>query len=233
MNKVFKVNFKDLTGFETGYAAGKKIADSKPYINTAASGFSMKHFCREGERVNFLPFIDTSAIKNFQQCFRDATKIAEIGLGTTNELDTTAATSIGSMFYNCTALKTVNINTANATNMDYLFYGCTALETVGEMDIAKGKDYANMFRNCGALKNITFKAGSIVKSISFQQSPSLTLESAKSIILGLADYQGTQNQLAYTVVFSEQTTALLEAEGNTSPNGNSWLTYIADKGWDI
>ena len=167
MNKVFKVNFKDRTGFETGYAAGKKIADNKPYINTAASGFTMKHFCRDGERVAFLPFVDTSIIKNFQQCFRDATKITEIAL------DTAAATSIGSMFYNCTALKTVNINTANATNMDYLFYKCTALETVGELDIAKGTTYANMFR-------------ALSKTLVFNSHPCLPLKAQKAL------YQGWQ-----------------------------------------
>ena len=85
------------------------------------------------------------------------------------------------------------------------------------------------FQNCSALQDISFE-GVIAQTINFQWSP-LTVASMKNIIEHLADYSGTDNEFKYKVTFSSDCITALEAEGNTSPNGNSWLEYIEDLGW--
>lgn len=86
------------------------------------------------------------------------------------------------------------------------------------------------FENCKSLANITFE-GVIGKSISFSSCP-LTVDSMKSIITHLKDYSGTENEFTYKVTFSSTCKETLAAEGNTSPNENTWLDYIGDLGWN-
>ena len=61
----------------------------------------------------------------------------------------------------------------------------------------------------------------------------LTLDSLKSAILALKDYSGTSEEYAYTITLSSTYKTMLEADGATSPNGNGWLEYAADKGWNV
>lgn len=67
-------------------------------------------------------------------------------------LDTSAATTLNSMFQNCSALTTVPyMDTSNVTNMYYMFSGCAALTSVPDMDTAKVTDMNSTFRNCSSL----------------------------------------------------------------------------------
>ena len=95
------------------------------------------------------------------------------------------------------------------------------------------KVYQNPFwlRDCYALVSIIAE-GVIAMSISLSHSSLLTIESAKSFILCLKNYVGTDKEFACTITFNPATWELLDAEGETaSPNGNSWKTYIEDLGW--
>lgn len=89
----------------------------------------------------------------------------------------------------------------------------------------------NAFSSCTNLTDISFVEGSVIgKSINFKDSP-LTAESAKRVIAILKDYSGTTYEYKYSVTFSQSTIDLLEAEGNTAPNGDTWMNYIQSKGW--
>ena len=91
------------------------------------------------------------------------------------------------------------------------------------------QDFQTPFNNATALTTIKI-SGTIFKSISFSYSP-LTVESMKSIITHLKDYSGTDKEGTYKVTFSSACLTALEAEGATSPNGNTWTEYMTDLGW--
>lgn len=91
--------------------------------------------------------------------------------------------------------------------------------------------YSSTFTSCSRLTDISFVEGSVIgRSINFKSSP-LTVESAKRVITILEDYSGTADEYTYSVTFSASTLELLEAEGATAPNGDTWMNYIQSKGW--
>ena len=92
--------------------------------------------------------------------------------------------------------------------------------------------YNGTFTQCSVLEDVTFD-GKIGRNISFSNSPNLTVASLKNIITHLVDYTGTSNEYTYKLTLHADSKALLEAEGNTSPNGNSWLEYIDDLKWNV
>lgn len=108
----------------------------------------------------------------------------------------------------------------------------TKLVTIDKIICSSNGDQAftQTFDGCSKLKNVTFE-GVIGRTISFSASP-LSVESMKSIISCLKDYSGTENEGTYTVTFSSACKDALDAEGNTSPNGNTWREYASDLGWN-
>lgn len=91
--------------------------------------------------------------------------------------------------------------------------------------------FGTAFSTSDKLENITFE-GEIGLDINFSVSP-LTVESLKSIITHLKDYSGTTSEYTYTLTFKTSAFEALEAEGNTSPNGNTWTEYIDDLKWNL
>lgn len=88
----------------------------------------------------------------------------------------------------------------------------------------------DIFRNCNSLKNLTL-GGNLLQTTDLKSSP-LTAQSAISVITHLENYAGTENEFKYPITFSPTTWGYLDAEGNASPNGNSWREYINDLGWN-
>lgn len=99
-----------------------------------------------------------------------------------------------------------------------------------KIKIVEGADPKSAFTNMSALKNLIVE-GTIGKSFDISDSTNLTVESAKNILLSLKDYS-TEAPYTYTVKFASSVVEKLEAEGPTSPNGNKWLEYLSDKGWN-
>ena len=113
----------------------------------------------------------------------------------------------------------------------FTFSNCSKLHTIDVVRFDEESLNTSMFAGCVSLRNITIE-GTIACNISFATSKSLTIESLKSIITHLKDFAGTDSEFAHTLTLSSNSKALLEAEGNTSPNGNSWLEYIGDLKWN-
>lgn len=90
---------------------------------------------------------------------------------------------------------------------------------------------STMLSKATGLINIEF-GGVIASSLNLSSCTKLSLESAISAITHLKDYSGTDNPYTYTISFSSITTALLNAEGNASPSGTTWLEYIDSLGWN-
>lgn len=115
----------------------------------------------------------------------------------------------------------------------YLTFGwCSKLHTVHVMRCKAEGGYTNPFSNCSELRNLTIE-GEIGKNFTMSSNGKLTIDSLKSIINALVDYTGTSNEYKCTLTLNSGCRATLEAEGATSPNGNTWIEYIDDKKWNL
>ena len=87
-----------------------------------------------------------------------------------------------------------------------------------------------VFSQCKYLTDVSFE-GEIGTTLWFGHSP-LSVKCMKHIISHLVNYAGTENEYVYKITFTSACKTALEAEGNTSPNGNTWLDYMTDLGWN-
>lgn len=113
-------------------------------------------------------------------------------------------------------LETVDLANAECTFDAFAgaFQSRRALKSViGEIDVSKSYTNTSAFYACTLLEEVRFKAGSITKAISFQQSPVLSDVSLQSIVNGLADLsEGTAQVLSlHTDVKAKLTEAQLGA----------------------
>lgn len=182
------------------------LKDNKPYINSLEIT-DYRYFNQEGKRTAILKKLDTSNGTNFYY-----------------------------FCYNATDLVKADFNFANAVQVYGAYRGCTALTTVENLNlstVSSSANLTNLFGGCSALTDVTVISETIRANITFANSPLLTLESAKSILLGLRNYSGDYYELSYTITFHADTWALLNADGATSPDGTTWEEYTANKGWNF
>lgn len=87
-------------------------------------------------------------------------------------------------------------NTSNVTNWLGAFNFRKTLEKItGDLDFSGSTNFTNTFNQCISLKEIRIKPNTIKKSISFNGSAYLTLETLQSIIDGLVDMTGADSQV--------------------------------------
>ena len=96
-----------------------------------------------------------------------------------------------------------------------IFQGCSNLETITEIKICEQNQYTNWFKNCTALKNITF-SGTIGQSIDFSNSPLLSADSIANIVEHLA-------------TVSVKTTITI----NSAIDMSAYKSTIEGKGWTL
>ena len=153
--------------------------------------------------------------------------------GVKAEIDCSQALAAADMFYYAwiTRVPLLNLNSTKYSSLASLFQN-SKIVTIDELIIRDdgANTFVNAFTGCTALENVTF-AGVIGRSISFSDCP-LSVGSMKNIISCLKDYSGTSNEFSYTVTFSSACKTALDAEGNTSPNGNTWRQYAMELGWN-
>ena len=151
-------------------------------------------------------------------------------------LDFSKAALMTYMFRNSKITNVGVIDTSAETeNTVYIFNRAMAMVSIEKLIIksnGNNKTGTSSFNNMTALKNIVIEGKFGNGDVNFQWSTELTVESAKSIILALMDFAGTANEFKYTVYFADEVWGKLAAEGNTSPNGNSWADYISNKKWN-
>lgn len=148
-------------------------------------------------------------------------------------LDFSQVTNCNYPFQGSTITDVGILDVRKCNEFKYFLYGSKNLKNIEKLvlksDGSQVFDTTYSFGTCNALTHIIFE-GAIGSNINTQWSP-LDLESAISIINALVNYSGTADAFTYTVKFSSHTTELLNAAGNTAPNGGTWLEYIVDKGW--
>lgn len=147
-------------------------------------------------------------------------------------IDFSTATGMQQVFQASAITVIPELNIPLATTIAQMCQNCSQLTTIEKIVIGEKTTVGGTtaFTGCSALANITFE-GTIVLSLNFSASP-LTVESMKSIISCLKNYAGTDKEYSYTITFSSACLTALDAEGNTSPNGNLWRDYVGDLGWN-
>ena len=88
--------------------------------------------------------------------FTQASNLVEINL---SNINTTNATDMSSMFWNCDALITLDLssfNTSNVTNMGHMFNGCNSLTELdlSNFDVSKVASMSCMFKDCTSLQSL-------------------------------------------------------------------------------
>lgn len=152
-------------------------------------------------------------------------------------LDFSRAENDAYMFYNANVSRLPAINLSNCTtDNNNLFTGCKKLVTIDEVNFSPKAAFTSTFSECTSLENITI-AGGIGTSINFQACP-LSVASMKSVIEHLVNYKGTASEGTYTLYFSEDSWATLNATSlDVSVDGElpnlSWREYVQyTLGWN-
>lgn len=150
------------------------------------------------------------------------------------KLDFSRCTNFVQFLSYCAVKRLGTVDTRSATTLRLAFYSAQKLETIEKLILAEDGsqtiENSTSFTGMIKLQEIRIE-GLFGQSVSFSSSTLLSLESLKSIINALKDYSGTENEGINKVTFSGESKNKLEIEGSTSPNGNTWLEYIRDKGW--
>ena len=100
--------------------------------------------------IKKIPLIDTSAVTSMHSMFSSCVELRAIP-----QLNTSAVTNMSSMFYNCSYLTTIpQLDTSSVTNMNNMFYFCPSLTTIPQLDTSNVTDTSVMFYNCQSLTTI-------------------------------------------------------------------------------
>ena len=147
-------------------------------------------------------------------------------------LDCENFTTLNSAFSTCRKLNSIYLsNTQNVANWNYLLLASNYVRTIETLDFSSADIIdANTWNT--RLENLKVVPKTI-KCDFVCQVRTLTLESAKSILLGLYDYMGTEYEYSYSVTLSDEAISLLEADGNTAPDDMNWFDYVSSIGWVI
>ena len=169
------------------------------------------------------PIVPTSAYMMF--------RYAEITKDIFDRIDLSQSTNNAYMFYGA-KFKSIRVDLSGALSIMSVFGHSAATETINLMISDEGVKVIDCFVNMQGLKNLTIEGVIAEGNINISASTLLTAESAKSLITALKDISGTDNAYKYKVTFSPATKTLLDTEGATAPNGDTWLNYLYAKGWN-
>ena len=131
-----------------------EVIQAEPYTVYKAKSLEFEDENFSATKVDFLISLNIPAIS-----FSDCTGLTSLDV---SNFDTSAVTSMDSMFYRCTGLTSLdlsNFNTSAVTYMTNMFYGCTGLTSLdlSNFNTSAVTSMTNMFYGCTALKNIKCK----------------------------------------------------------------------------
>lgn len=187
--------------YDAGYSAGQAAGgggsggvDYWQYVTNLNSTFKSVTFPDNTEVVLNVPLVID--IQYLIYGAKGVTKVVLQG--------NTANTAITGIYtFSCGTVTEIDLsNFGNggikfASAIKYPFMDCTRLMYIrGEIDLSNvtsSGNAANMFRSCGQLREVRFKAGSIKVDLAIP-STNLTADSIQSIIDGLADLTGATQQ---------------------------------------
>jgi len=169
------------------------------------------------------PIVPTSAYMMF--------RYAEITKDIFDCIDLSQSTNNGYAFYGA-KFKSIRVDVSGVSSLLSVLGQSSATETINLKVSDEGVKVTDCFVNMRGLKNLTIEGVISEGNINIGVSTLLTVESAKSLINALKDISGTDKAYTYKVTFAPATKTLLDAEGATAPNGDTWLNYVFAKGWN-
>ena len=152
-------------------------------------------------------------------------------------MDFSQCANVYYLFYNAkfSRIPELDLRAATLPSVSTLLFGSTT-HTIDKILIKDdgSQSFESTFTYAYGLKNIEIEGViGALNNVHLKNSTKLTFESAKNFINALEDVSAdTEKKLKYSINFSSETLALLDADGNNSPNGNTWREYINDKGWN-
>lgn len=217
------------SGFNQGYTDGRDAEYSSFWDVYQRSNDGTCRFAGKGwKRETFKPKYNISYANNYM-LFRnsgiegDLVEILnEIGV----TLDTSNATTLIYAFSYTDFTRIGEINTEKCPSLQQVFEGSYKLETIDKLILRTSttQTYNNCFRDCTALKNITFE-GLIKHNIDFKSCP-LTKKSIENIISVLSE-QTTGYTL--TLSLSAVNKAYETSEGmNNGSESEEWQTAVKE-----
>jgi hypothetical protein len=230
------------TGVAEVYEAGKKAEYDDfwdAYQNNGNRTDYRYAFAYFGwKKENFKPKYDIRPTgANGEYMFSNGGELSKYDLAKALEeqgvvLDLSGLTTSSREFYMSRFTKLPTLDFSGCTSMANTFdyYIGTSIKLI--LSESGNTTFSSVFRRGSSLTTVTIESGVIGRSISFSDSP-LNVESMKNIISHLKDYSGTDSEFTYKVTFSSACKTALEADGNTSPNGNTWNEYVTDLCWKI
>ena len=146
------------------------------------------------------------------------------------KLDLSETTASSYLFYTTVVKRLPELDLRGFVHLTKIF-GYSTVERIDKLIFKDTGEQRidNMFTGAKALAHIDIE-GVIGQTIDFSSAP-LTPQSMKNVLTHLKNYTGTDSAFTYSVYFREDCWAALEAEGSTSPNGNSWRDYCNDLSW--
>lgn len=115
------------------------------------------------DRIVYLPKIDTSALINMSNLFKDCHNMVAIPT-----IDTSRVTQMGSIFANCYQLRTIPpLELGRVINMSSAFSACYALRSVPPLPTESVTAMTNLFANCNSLRSIPMLDTSKVTTLNY------------------------------------------------------------------
>ena len=132
-----------------------------------------------------------------------------------NNLNTEKVTTTAGMFYQCSALSSLDLstfNTAKVTDMSFMFLDCSSLESVdlSSFNTANVTDMRNMFENCTSLTSLNLRTFNIAK-VKFMMNMFYGCSSLRTIFCG-SDWSKSEALQSSGLMFSG-CTSLTGGEG--------------------
>ena len=122
-----------------------------------APGWSISEVKNNCTNVVFTPSFNHAKPTSCYRWFYDCGNLTSID--NIENLNTSNVTDMGSMFYYCSGLTSLNLssfNTANVTNMSKMFYECSGLTSLNlsSFNTANVTDMSSMFNSCSGLTSL-------------------------------------------------------------------------------
>lgn len=230
-DKLITISENEHKVYDSGYSKGQLIELENLWTritaNNTRSNFEYAFARTDYSDVVFTqPIVPRTNVSNMFYYYLGAKVPGNIDLSKISTTATHGAIFARSSLEEIYDLKIPPISYSNT------YLSCTKLKKIAKIRVNENTAFSSAFSGCTALEEVTFE-GQIGKSISFNNCSSLTLSTLKHIISTLVDYAGTDKEFDYTITLNSSSVSILEQEGSTSPNGNTWRQYAVDKGWNI
>ncbi len=143
-----------------------------------------KTFYEKGSNyIKTIPPMDYTKKASLQNLFQNYGELETIE----GSINCNSQTNISNMCHGCKKLKSVRLdNTEKVENFYNAFRYCQALTDISILDFSSCANAGQCFQVCGLLANVEIVPQTIKVSISFGDSPLLTVESKQSVFDGLA-----------------------------------------------